>query len=123
MFHGLNSHIGHGAHIAHVLAGHGIETVGFDHRGFGRSPGKAGRVASLEEHLADALRFVRMMKKEYEGVPMFALGLSMGGMTTYHLSLRDPTLFEGTILMAPALKNAVNGFLVGVTSVLKKLLP
>ena len=54
---------------------------------------------------------------------MFALGLSMGGMTTYHLSLRNPNLFEGTILMAPALKNAVGGFTVGVLSALKKIMP
>lgn len=37
MFHGLNSHTQHGAHIAHDLAEAGIETVGFDHRGFGQS--------------------------------------------------------------------------------------
>jgi alpha-beta hydrolase superfamily lysophospholipase len=29
--------MGHGAHIAHNYAKHGIITVGFDHRGFGRS--------------------------------------------------------------------------------------
>ena len=37
MLHGLNSYIGHGAHIAHYYAKHGLTTVGFDHRGFGRS--------------------------------------------------------------------------------------
>lgn len=37
MFHGLNSHINHGAHIAKALAEVGIITVGFDHRGFGKS--------------------------------------------------------------------------------------
>lgn len=39
MIHGLNSHINQGAHLAHHFAEHGIETVGFDHRGFGRSEG------------------------------------------------------------------------------------
>lgn len=37
MFHGLNSHIGHGAHIAAYFSDHGFTTIGFDHRGFGRS--------------------------------------------------------------------------------------
>lgn len=37
MFHGLNSHLGHGAHLAHYFSQHGLTTVGFDHRGFGRS--------------------------------------------------------------------------------------
>ena len=47
----------------------------------------------------------------------------MGGMTAYHLSLKNPKLFDGVILMAPALKNSINGFLIGMTSFLKTLLP
>ena len=39
MFHGLNSHMGHGAHIAEALGQNGFITVGFDHRGFGKSEG------------------------------------------------------------------------------------
>lgn len=37
MFHGLNSHIGHGSHLAEFFSHHGLTTVGFDYRGFGRS--------------------------------------------------------------------------------------
>jgi alpha-beta hydrolase superfamily lysophospholipase len=37
MFHGLNSYIGHGAHLAEYFSKNGLITVGFDHRGFGRS--------------------------------------------------------------------------------------
>jgi alpha-beta hydrolase superfamily lysophospholipase len=37
LFHSLNTSQEYGAHIAHELAEHNIETVGFDHRGFGRS--------------------------------------------------------------------------------------
>jgi alpha-beta hydrolase superfamily lysophospholipase len=37
MFHGLGSHINRGAHLAHYFAEAGIMTVGFDHRGFGKS--------------------------------------------------------------------------------------
>lgn len=58
MFHGLNSHIGHGAHIAHILAESNIETVGFDHRGFGQSEGTPGYVHSLQSHIDDCLKWV-----------------------------------------------------------------
>jgi hypothetical protein len=44
-------------------------------------------------------------------------------MTTYYLTLKYPQFFEGAIMMAPALKNQVGDFLVGLTSVLKKVLP
>ena len=54
MFHGLNSHLGHGAHLADYFAKHGFITVGFDHRGFGRSEGEPGYVECLEDHLKDS---------------------------------------------------------------------
>ena len=47
----------------------------------------------------------------------------MGGMTSYYLSLEDPKLFDGVILMAPALKNLVGGFLTGAARVLTSILP
>jgi alpha-beta hydrolase superfamily lysophospholipase len=37
MFHGLNAHIGQGAHVARIFAEKGFTCVGFDHRGFGKS--------------------------------------------------------------------------------------
>jgi acylglycerol lipase len=55
MFHGLNSHIGHGAHLAEFFSHRGLTTVGFDHRGFGRSQGKLGYIDGLKSHLADSM--------------------------------------------------------------------
>lgn len=88
MYHGLNSYIGHGAHIASKMAEYGFVTVGFDHRGFGRSPGSPGKVSSLESHLTDAIQFVKLIREEYPDLPFFCMGLSMGGMTSYYLTLR-----------------------------------
>lgn len=123
MFHGLNSHINHGSHIAAALAEVGVITVGFDHRGFGKSEGKEGFVESLESHLYDAKIFVEMVKKAHPGLPYFAMGLSMGGMTTYHLALRHKGMFSGVILMAPALRNMVGGTLVNLVCGIASLLP
>lgn len=61
--------------------------------------------------------------KMYPELPKFVLGISMGGLTAYHLSLRHPDFFKGAILMAPALKNNVNNFLVGLSAFMKKILP
>ena len=47
----------------------------------------------------------------------------MGGMTSYYLTLRDEETFAGAILVAPALMNLVNGFLVGVSKVLGAVMP
>ena len=123
MFHGLNSHLGHGAHIAAKLAEQGIITVGFDHRGFGQSEGAPGYIHSLQTHISDCHIFVEMMKNIYSHLPFFCLGLSMGGLASYYLTLGHPEKFKGAILMAPALKNSVGSALVGLTGFLKKLLP
>jgi len=47
----------------------------------------------------------------------------MGGMTTYYLTLKYKYLFEGAILMAPAIKNNISGMLVSFTKTLAKILP
>jgi len=47
----------------------------------------------------------------------------MGGLASYYVSSLHPEYFKGAILMAPALKNQVGGFLVGMSKFLKKVLP
>lgn len=123
LFHGLNSHIGHAAHIAYTLSQADIETVGFDHRGFGQSEGSPAYVHSLDHHLQDSMLFVEKVRTLYPNTPFFCLGKSMGGLTAYYLTLRHPELFAGAILMAPAIKNQFNGFVIGATKFLKFLLP
>jgi acylglycerol lipase len=44
MFHGLNSHMNHGSHIAKAMSEINVITVGFDYRGFGKSQGIPGFV-------------------------------------------------------------------------------
>ncbi len=55
----------------------------------------------------DSLKFVERVKTMYPKVPIFGLGLSLGGATAYHLSLKHKDLFKGTVLMAPALEPSV----------------
>lgn len=124
IFHGLNSHVGHAAHIANELAGEGIITVGFDHRGFGQSEGERGYIESLAEHLHDAEVFMGMVKAQYPHLPIFCMGQSMGGMTCYFLALKHRELMEGAILLAPAIKNhmpsGVARVICGISSMLPK---
>ena len=123
MLHGLNSHVGHGAHLAEYFSLNGFVTVGFDHRGFGRSEGRSGYVSDLDTHLEDCKKFFSIVFPMYEGLPRFVLGLSMGGMSSYHLTLADPHLFDGAVMMAPALMNSVGGCVVSLTKFLGKMLP
>jgi alpha-beta hydrolase superfamily lysophospholipase len=54
----------------------------------------------------------------YPNLPKFALGLSLGGLTSYYLTLENPHLFDGAILMAPAIKNLLGGKIVKLTKIL-----
>ena len=46
---------------------------------------------------------MNLVKEVYPNVPIYGVGLSLGGATAYHLHLRNPEIFDGTILVAPAL--------------------
>ena len=83
-------------------AAHGITTLAYDQRGFGQSdhrglwPGSA----ALRRDLADAVAAART---RYPGLPVFALGESMGGAVLLSaLATDDAPKVEGAILVAPA---------------------
>jgi acylglycerol lipase len=102
MFHGLNSRVGHGSHIAKFLANEGYEVVGFDHRGLGTSQ-KTSTVegVNFSSHIQDSTTFINKIKAQYPtSTKYYALGLSLGGLTSFHLASN----FRAVILMAPAIQ-------------------
>lgn len=83
-------------------AGQGITTLAYDQRGFGRGPDPGSWAG--DDLLRDDFRdFVAATRAHYPGVPLFALGESMGGavvMTT--LAQPAPPDLAGIILVSPA---------------------
>jgi len=95
---------------AKVWAKLGITTLAYDQRGFGRSdnPGVWAGAEAMRADLVDAVAAARV---RYPGVPVFALGESMGGavvLTALAFDARPgqtdmPKLnVDGVILVAPA---------------------
>jgi alpha-beta hydrolase superfamily lysophospholipase len=85
-----------------VWAKLGITTLAYDQRGFGRSdnPGLWAGAGILRADLADAVTAARA---RYPGVPVFALGESMGGAVALTaLASSQPPAADGVILVAPA---------------------
>ena len=78
---------------------------------------------NFETHIEDCLKFIELIKPYYKDLPLFCLGQSMGGLTAYRLSLQQPNLYQGVIMMAPALKKNISKFVVGLIRTLKFLLP
>lgn len=85
-----------------VWAKLGITTLAYDQRGFGRSdrPGLWAGADAMRADLSDAIAAAR---SRYPGVPVFALGESMGGAVVLTaLGSDNPPPADGIILVAPA---------------------
>lgn len=83
-------------------ASHGITSYAYDQRGFGMAPNSGiwPGAGALREDLADCVDAVR---ERHPGIPVFALGESMGGAVVLSaLAGPRPPKVDGVILVAPA---------------------
>jgi acylglycerol lipase len=113
MFHGLNSHINHGSYTAKMLADEGYLVVGYDHRGFGKSEGLSGYIESVDLLYSDAKLFISNMISLFPDLSFFLLGMSLGALICYKLTLEFPKEFKGVIMLSPALRPIQNSFFAG----------
>src|SRR3954469_4154097 len=100
--HGMSDYSNAFAMPGAVWAREGITTLAYDQRGFGKSekPGIWAGADSMRSDLNDA---VAAAKARYPGVPVFALGESMGGAVVLSaLASAQPPAVDGVILVAPA---------------------
>ena len=83
-------------------AEHGITTIAYDQRGFGRAP-NPGLWGGSDAMRADLSDCVEAAHAKFPGLPVYALGESMGGAVVLS-ALAGPHLpqIAGTILVAPA---------------------
>lgn len=85
-----------------VWAKLGIITLAYDQRGFGRSE-HTGIWAGSDVMRADLDDAVAAARAKYPGLPVFALGESMGGAVVLTaLASTQPPAVDGAILVAPA---------------------
>lgn len=83
-------------------ADHGVTTIAYDQRGFGRAPdpGLWAGDAVMRRDLDDCVDAARA---KFPGVPVYALGESMGGAVVLSaLASERPPKVDGVILVAPA---------------------
>ncbi len=100
--HGMSDYSNAFAMPGAVWAKEGLTTLAYDQRGFGKSerPGVWAGADSMRSDLNDAVAAARV---RYPGVPVFALGESMGGAVVLSaLGTGQPPAVDGVILVAPA---------------------
>jgi acylglycerol lipase len=100
--HGMSDYSNAFAMPGAVWARAGITTLAYDQRGFGKSeqPGIWAGADAMRSDLNDAVAAARA---RYPGVPVFALGESMGGAVVLTaLASANPPAADGIVLVAPA---------------------
>lgn len=87
---------------APVFAGSGIAVFAPDQRGFGAAPLR-GRWPGEDVMQADAATMLRQLRARYPGVPLYAMGESMGGAVAMTLAASPAAPpIDGWILISPA---------------------
>lgn len=107
--HGAAEHSGRYAHVGERFADAGYATYALDHRGHGRSEGVRANIGRMSEVLADLDQLVRQSARDHDGVPVFLLGHSMGGLIALDY-VTDPGFtfpLAGLILSGPAVESEV----------------
>ena len=100
--HGFNDYSNAFAPPAAFWAKHGVATYAYDQRGFGAAPHR-GYWPGVEALVDDFRSMVRLARARHPGLPVFALGESMGGAVVMTaLAGADPPPVDGAILAAPA---------------------
>ena len=104
---GFGEHGGRYAHVAAYLLRNSIAALALDCRGHGKSDGLRGHASSMEALVDDVEEFIKLARREYNDVPVFLFGHSMGGNIVLNYVLRKPVSeLQGFIASSPWLKLA-----------------
>lgn len=126
LIHGYGEHCSRYDYLAGQMNKQGINVFSFDQRGFGYSPGKRAWINCFEDLLSDLDVFLQTISKEIEGLPVFFMGHSMGGMVlARYMQTRRDILVDGLIFSSPflAINEDVPEILLKLSGVLAKIFP
>jgi len=125
LVHGYADHGGRYAWVASHLTQAGFAVSAIDLRGHGASPGDRAYIASFDQIVDDVARYAEAVRGQFNGLPLFVMGHSMGGLiVALYAATRKPSL-DGLILSSPLLKvsDDVSPFLQRISGVVGALLP
>ncbi|MFK7731464.1 MAG: alpha/beta fold hydrolase, partial [Pseudomonadales bacterium] len=103
LVHGMGEHCQRYDVLANTLAKHSISVCAFDLPGHGQSPGIPGFVEHFSDHVDAVLAYREQLSDYCEGLPVFLLGHSMGGLISVLALLRAQEQFKGCVLSGSAI--------------------
>lgn len=125
LVHGLGEHSSRYAHWAAKLVDEGISVLTFDFRGHGQTPGKPGQISDYTKLLDDIQLLVEKGNNEFQGIPKFLYGHSMGGNLATNYAISNSVNLTGVILTSPwfELSNQPSRLKLSAALFLSKLTP
>ncbi len=91
--HGLGEHSGRYLNVVNYFCPKGFAVHGYDHRGFGKSPGTRAYTDSIDDYLDDLDAFLRQVRDRTPTQPVVVVGHSMGGLIVLRwAATRDPVV-------------------------------
>jgi len=106
LIHGFGEHSGRYPYFVERLCADNIAVFAFDLRGHGKTTGRRGHIQSINEFRDDVGAFVKNVRSELPGVPVFIFGHSMGSLVVLDYVLRHPEGLAGTIISGSGLEPA-----------------
>ncbi len=102
--HGQGGHSGPFTAMGDVLHSMDFNLYAWDHRGFGLSEEPRGDISTYDLFVDDALEILRLAQFRNPGLPVFLLGLSMGGHLAVRTAYRAGADVAGVIALSPGFK-------------------
>lgn len=102
--HGQGDHTGPFTAMGDILHERGFAIYAHDHRGFGLSREPRGDIPAYELFIEDALEVLRHAREQNPGLPVFLLGLSMGGHLALRCAYRAGEAVRGVVALSPGFK-------------------
>ncbi len=105
LVHGLGEHSGRYEHLAQHCNRLGFAVHAIDLYGHGKSDGHRGYVERFSVYLDGVAALLDHVQREHEGIPIFLLGHSMGGLIAAMLLLEHQDEFRACVLSGPAFRS------------------
>ena len=102
--HGQGDHSGPFTAMGDRLHELGLNVYAHDHRGFGLSQEPRGDIRTYDIFVDDALSMLSHIRAQNPGLPVFLLGLSMGGHLALRTASRAGREIAGAVALSPGFK-------------------
>lgn len=126
IIHGYAEHVDRYKNVVDELVPDSYLVIAKDHRGHGRSDGKRGHVKSFEQYIEDERTFYKeIIERDYNGIPYFVLGHSMGSIIALNYADRYQDDINGMILSGTGSKpgKAIGKAIVLLSKIGSRLFP